>query len=121
MQIVAIDKRDPRPVYAQIGDEIRRAIAVGALHDDDVLPSVRQMAHDLGVNPNTVKQAYRDLERAGVVRARRGEGTFVAAGRKPGTERAAVAQEVATRAVRDARRHGLSVDDLVAAVRELKA
>ena len=75
--LITINNTSHRPIYLQIVDEVRRAIAMGSLQPEDPLPSVRQTAVDLRVNPNTVSQAYRELERAGVVHVRRGRGTFV--------------------------------------------
>ena len=76
---LSINTADPRPIYVQIMDEIRRAVVLGTLRPDDALPSVRQLAGDLRVNPNTVAQAYRELEREGITYVQRGQGTFVAA------------------------------------------
>ena len=115
--LVKIDTRDPRPIYVQIVDEIRRAIVLGTLPPDAPLPSVRQLAVDLRVNPNTVSQAYRELERQGVVHVRRGQGTFVDVGAPNGRERDALAHDVASRALRDAHRHGLDEKELIAAIR----
>ena len=67
-----------RPLYLQIMDEVRRALVVGTLRAEDPLPSVRELASQLVVNPRTVLQAYRELEREGVLYVRRGQGTFVA-------------------------------------------
>ena len=75
---LTINTADPRPIYVQIMDEVRRAIVLDTLRPEDPLPSVRQLAGDLRVNPNTVAQAYRELERSGTVYVRRGQGTFVA-------------------------------------------
>jgi len=75
--IFHIDPADSRPIYLQIMDEVRRAVVVGTLGPDSPLPSVRQLAADLRVNPNTVQQAYRELEREGLIYVRRGQGTFV--------------------------------------------
>ena len=116
--LIAINPSDPRPIYHQIMDEIRRALVVGTLAPDDPLPSVRQLAGELRINPNTVQQAYRELEREGVVHVRRGLGTFVSDALSRRSEREKLVQSLATRALRDAHRHGLSVDELVAAVRE---
>jgi GntR family transcriptional regulator len=115
--LIAIDTHDPRPIYVQIMDEIRRAIVLRTLAPDEPLPSVRQLAVELRVNPNTVSQAYRELERQGIVRVRRGQGTYVLDPRVDGAERAAMASEVATRALRDAHRHGLGADELIDAIR----
>ena len=112
-----VDPNDPTPIYVQIMDEVRRALVLGTLAPDDALPSVRQLAIELRVNPNTVAQAYRELERQGVVHVRRGQGTYVSKTRRNGTERRSLARAVATRALRDAHRHGLSVDELIEALR----
>jgi len=102
-------------------DEIRRAIALGDLRRGDVLPSVRQLAADLRINPHTVAQAYRELERDGLVSVRRGHGTFVTAPDAGEAERRALARGVAERALVDAHRHGVDMDDLIDAIREVRA
>lgn len=120
---IHVDPSDPRPIYLQIVDEVRRARVVGTLRADDPLPSTRQLAAELRVNPNTVQQAYRELERDGVVYVRRGMGTFVAAaaGGAARRERRAMARAVAERALRDAWRHGLSAGELVIALTAVEA
>jgi GntR family transcriptional regulator len=115
--LIAIDPNDPRSIYVQIMDEVRRAVVLGHLRPDDALPSVRQLAIELRVNPNTVSQAYRELERQGVVQVRRGQGTYVLGAGLDGAERSALAAAVAARALRDARRNGLTANDLVDAIR----
>lgn len=120
--LVNLDPRDARPLYLQIMDEVRRALVVGTLRAEDPLPSVRELASELVVNPRTVLQAYRELEREGVVYVRRGQGTFVAPGASPGgDERRALARDVAKRALLDARRNGLGVEELVTTIREVAA
>jgi len=114
--LISVDPGDPRPIYVQIVDEVRRAMVVGTLAPDAPLPSVRQLAVDLRVNPNTVSQAYRELEREGLAYVRRGQGTFVAATSVNGTERRALAAAVAARALRDAYRNGLSARELIDAI-----
>ncbi|MBW8862855.1 MAG: GntR family transcriptional regulator [Acidobacteria bacterium] len=73
-----IDPRSPTPIYAQIVARVRIAVASGELATGDPLPSMRALAGTLRVNPATVVQAYRDLERDGVVDMRQGSGTFIA-------------------------------------------
>ena len=114
---VAINTADPRPIYVQIMDEVRRALVVGTLRSEDPLPSVRQLAADLRLNPNTVAQAYRELEREGIVYVRRGQGTFVAERPPVAAERKHLARDVAERALLDAHRHGLDADELIEAIR----
>ncbi len=114
--LITIDAADPRPIYVQIMDEVRRALVVGTLAPDDALPSVRQLAVDLRVNPNTVAQAYRELERDGVVHVKRGQGTFVNDVGVNGKQRRTIAREVAARALRDAHRNGVGADELIKAI-----
>jgi GntR family transcriptional regulator len=72
-----IDPRSPVPLYEQIAARIRVAIAAEEYRAGDALPSVRQLSSMLRVNPSTVVQAYRDLERQGFVETRHGAGTYV--------------------------------------------
>jgi GntR family transcriptional regulator len=66
------------PLYLQIESQLKHAIAAGALKPDDALPSVRKLAAELRINPNTVARAYQNLERDGVIRTVPGGGTYVA-------------------------------------------
>jgi GntR family transcriptional regulator len=66
------------PVYLQLEQQIKQAIASGVLHSGDPLPSTRRTAADLRINPNTVARAFQNLEREGVIRTVPGGGTFVA-------------------------------------------
>jgi GntR family transcriptional regulator len=116
--LIRLDEKDPRPLYQQIIDEVRRGVVVGLLAEEDPLPSVRHLATELRVNPTTVQQAYREMEREGLVYVRRGQGTFVAARNGDAeAERSRMAAAVAERALRDAYRHALSMSELVEAIR----
>ena len=109
-----VDPRSPTPLYAQIAARIRVAIATGELRPADALPSVRELASELRVNPATVVQAYRDLETEGFVEIRQGAGTFIrelAPGRRA-RERARQARSLVQRLVVDARRAGVSLREL---------
>jgi GntR family transcriptional regulator len=75
----SIDPKSALPIHRQIAEQIRRGVAAGLLLPGDQLPSVRELAARLLVNPNTVAKVYRDLERDGLLETRRGQGTFVAA------------------------------------------
>lgn len=72
-----LDTRSGVPTYLQLVGQVRRGILLGYLLDGDQLPTVREVAGALAVNPNTVAKAYRELERAGLVTPRAGQGTFV--------------------------------------------
>ena len=119
--LISIDAADSRPIYVQITDEVRRGIVIGSLKANDPLPSVRHLAGQLRVNPNTVQQAYRELERLGLIYVRRGQGTFIASSATDGKlddERRALARDLAKRVLQDAYRHGLTADDLTGAIKE---
>src|ERR1051326_7517530 len=73
-----LDSQSGVPVYRQIIDQVLAGIALGALVVGDQLPTVRQVAVDLAINPNTVVRAYRELEIRGVIETQQGMGTFVA-------------------------------------------
>ena len=119
--LVNLDPRDSRPLYLQIMDEVRRALVVGTLRAEDPLPSVRDLASELVVNPRTVSQAYRELEREGIVYVRRGQGTFVSPINPDSNERRDLAHRVAKRALLEARRNGLDAEELVMTIREVAA
>jgi len=72
------DTTSRTPIYRQLIDQIRRAIARGQLKPGDRLPSVRQLSRDLVVNPNTIARAYTELEREGTIVTQQGRGAFVA-------------------------------------------
>jgi GntR family transcriptional regulator len=72
-----IDPADPRPIWRQIEESVRHLVASGALAAGASVPSVRDLARDLQVNPATVSKAYQRLTDAGVLTVRRGEGTYV--------------------------------------------
>ena len=119
--LIDLDPKDPRAVFEQIADEVRRCIAVGVLKADEALPAVRRLADELKVNANTVQHAYRTLEQDGIVYVKRGLGTFVAAKAKDAGRgrQSAVARQIAERMLREGFRHGLLASDLIAALQEI--
>ena len=77
--MVHLDYRDARPIYAQIIDSIKEQITAGILNTGDRLPSVRELASDLAINPNTIQRSYRTLEAEGWIVSVPGKGCFVSA------------------------------------------
>jgi len=75
---IRIDNASGRPVYQQIIDQVKRDIALGRLTRDEKLPTVRQLAGRLAINPNTIAKAYRQLEQEGIIVTKPGSGAFVA-------------------------------------------
>ena len=118
---VELRRDDPRPVYRQIADEVRRAVAVGILKPGEALPAARVMAKQLKLNSNTVQHAYRTLVQEGVIETRRGIGAFVTAAPPRDSRRqpAVIARQIAEQALREAFRHGLLASDLRKALDEI--
>ncbi len=113
-----IDARSPTPLYAQISTRLRVAIAAGELKPGDALPSVRNPAGRLRVNPAPVVQAYRDLEAEGFVEMRQGAGTFVreVIPERRASERTRQASGLVRQLVAEAGRLGISSKELLQAI-----
>lgn len=75
--MISINYRDPRPIYEQIMDSVRKLVISGALAPEEKLPSVRELAGQLAINPNTIQRAYRELESEGYIYSVSGKGSFV--------------------------------------------
>lgn len=75
--MIHIDYKDSRPIYEQISDKLSELILYGILEADTQLPSVRNLAMELAINPNTIQKAYADLERKGYTYSVKGKGNFV--------------------------------------------
>lgn len=115
-----IDPSSGTPIYRQIVDQVRQAVASGVLRPGDRLPSVREMAVELAVNPNTIAKAYQELERDGVIETPRGKGSYVADkdhSLAP-EERLRQFREAVDRLVADAYRLRIDPDTAVALLRE---
>ena len=76
--MIHLDYRDSRPIYEQVQDGLRRLMVSGVLREGEKLPSVRALAGQLAINPNTIQRAYEALEREGYVYSVGGKGSFVA-------------------------------------------
>ena len=115
---IRVDPALPTPLWSQIEESVRYLVASGALRPGDALPSVRDLARDQRINPNTVAKAYQRLAEAGVVEARRGEGTFVAERPPavPAAERSRALREGAVRLATLAANLGATRDEAVAAL-----
>ncbi|MBQ1678734.1 MAG: GntR family transcriptional regulator [Oscillospiraceae bacterium] len=74
--MISLNYRDPRPIYEQLEEKLRRLILSGAIAEGERLPSVRELAGQLAINPNTIQRAYRELEQAGFIYSVPGKGSF---------------------------------------------
>ena len=78
--MIVLDYRDSRPLYQQVKDSLRRMMLTGLLEPDEKLPSVRSLATQLAINPNTIQRAYAELEAEGYIYSVAGRGSLVSAG-----------------------------------------
>ena len=106
----SIDPKSAVPIYRQITDQVRWRVAAGVFAPGDKLPSVRDLATQLLVNPNTIAKVYRDLERDGLLETRRGDGTYISAGASAlaESERSRIVEDRLRSIARDIRAFGLS-------------
>jgi len=112
-----LDSRSGVPAYLQIVQQVKQALRVGLLTPGDQLPKVRDVAHSLAINPNTVLKAYRELEIEGLAEGRPGVGTFVSrslAGESLGAQ--AELRDALVAWLKRAETAGLSADDVIALV-----
>jgi GntR family transcriptional regulator len=110
-----INPSDPAPIWRQIEEGVRRMIVLGALQPGAAVPSVRDLARDLRVNPNTVARAYQRLTEGGFLSVKRGEGTYVAdvPSQPKKAERHEALRDAATRYASTAIAVGAEVPDAV--------
>ena len=116
-----LDARSGVPVYRQILDQVLAGIASGWLAAGDQIPTVRQVAVDLAINPNTVLRAYRELEIRGVLETQQGTGTFISDKKvkKDDVERERQLEQLVGEFVARAGAEGFTVHELVERLREL--
>jgi len=118
----AIDLKSGVPFYRQIIEQIKFAIGRGDLQPGDRLPTVRQLAVDLSINPNTVIRAYRELEIEGVLDTQQGSGTFVGE-RRPqidALERRRMLDQILTELLARASGYGFTLDEVLEGLRQRK-
>jgi GntR family transcriptional regulator len=113
--VFTVDPRSGVPLYLQLIEQITRAVALGTLTPGEQLPTVKALALDLTINPNTVARVYRELERDGVIETSPGRGSFVRSNGTPAEARRAVADialAALDAAIRDAKSLGLLRTDV---------
>jgi GntR family transcriptional regulator len=118
---IQLDLHSGMPVYRQIIDQVRGGIASGLLVPGDQLPTVRQLAVDLAINPNTVIRAYRELELGGLLETHQGTGTFISAQKmkRADAERGKQLAQIVGDCVSRAGAAGFTIDDLIDELRGL--
>ena len=119
----ALDLHTGVPVYRQLIDQVRAGVASGTLAAGDQLPTVRQLAVDLAINPNTVMRAYRELELGGMLETHQGTGTFISDKKieKKSSERERQLGQMASEFAARAGAAGFTLEELIDRMSELLA
>lgn len=114
-----LDLQSRTPIYQQLKEKILRLIMAGAIGPGDPLPSVRVMARELGINPNTVAKAYQDLEKSGLICSVAGKGSFISGEETLDRQMTASVLDRFREAVREARSAGVDRQTALALVEEV--
>ncbi len=117
--MIKIDWQSRTPIYQQIVHRIIELILMGELKENDQLPSVRSMARELGINPNTIQKAYQELEGRGIIYSASGRGNFVLAPEAAGEQKRKECFAVLRKAVGDAKLSGITPKEIDSLVQEV--
>ena len=111
--MISLDYKDKRPLYEQISEKLKELMAVGGFMENSKLPSVRALAVDLSINPNTIQRAYAELERQGYIYSIKGKGNFVAETKVLQYLKSEELKERFSKLVEEAIRLGMSDDEIM--------
>ena len=118
--MIHLDYRDARPIYTQIIDGFKEQISTGVLQSGEKLPSVRELAGSLAINPNTIQRAYRELETEGCIISMPGKGSFVADAADIARQKHQAAEQALRQALADLRALGCSAEELDALYAQMR-
>ena len=116
--MIVIDYKDTRPIYEQVCEKFKVLILKGVLTPDEQMPSVRNLAMELSINPNTIQKAYAQLERDGFIYTVKGRGNFVSTPDKLLTERRKDCMEKLLAVVGEALEYGITREEILAAIQK---
>ncbi|MDQ0272311.1 GntR family transcriptional regulator [Cytobacillus purgationiresistens] len=117
-----LDVRSRKPIYEQLVDKLKELIITEILKTDEQLPSVRSLAQELTINPNTIQKAYRELENQGYIYSIKGKGSFVSpATHQPNTEKIVKVKKELTKYLSEALFLGVSTAELIDLIKEIEA
>lgn len=116
--MIVIDYKDTRPIYEQVSEKFKVLILKGVLAPDEQMPSVRNLAMELSINPNTIQKAYAQLEREGFIYTVKGRGNFVSASDKLLAERRKDCMEKLLAVVDEALEYGITREEILAAIQK---
>jgi GntR family transcriptional regulator len=117
---IVVSPLNPDPMYKQVTDQIKNAVAGGILKPEDKLPSIREMTRELGISEITIKRAYADLEHEGYIFTRSGLGSFVAnvSKEKMRNEKIVEIRQELRRILKSGEKFNISADDIIEAIRK---
>jgi GntR family transcriptional regulator len=117
---IVVSPLNPDPMYKQVTDQVKDAIAGGKLKPEDKLPSIREMTKELGISEITIKRAYTDLEHEGYIFTRSGMGSFVAnvSKEKMRNEKLEEIRQELRKILRSGEKFDISADDIIKAIQE---
>lgn len=114
--MIIIDYKDARPIYEQVAEKFKELILKGAMSPDEQMPSVRNLAMELSINPNTIQKAYGELERQGFIYAVKGRGNFVSGSEQLLEERREGYMKQILALVQEAVEYGISREEILAEI-----
>ena len=116
--MIVLDYQDRRPLYEQVEEKFRNLILIGALEPGSPMPSVRQLAMELSINPNTIQRAYMQLEQEGLIYPVKGKGNFIADSEEVRKiSKASYTEELKT-LIRKGKAMGMEAEELIYIIRE---
>ncbi len=116
--MLSINYKDPRPIYEQVRDALRQLILSGAIAPGEKLPSVRELAASLAINPNTIQRSYRELEALGLINTVPGKGAFAATDGAAAHRRTHELYQQLSAAVQELKLLGVQRSDVISAAEE---
>lgn len=119
--MITLNFKDKRPIYEQVIDRLKELMVVGALPENTQLPSVRSLAVELSINPNTIQRAYAELERQGYIYSLKGRGNFVAENERLRDLKIDEVKEKIRDVIDEARKLGLRDEEIIAVIREYES
>ena len=114
--MIIIDYKDTRPIYEQVAEKFKVLILKGAMQADEQMPSVRSLAMELSINPNTIQKAYAQLERDGFIYTVKGRGNFIAGIEKLLEEKRKSCLDEILKLVKEALEYGVTREEIISVI-----
>lgn len=118
--MIILDYKDTRPIYEQIVEKFKQLILKGVLKKDEQMPSVRSLAMELSINPNTIQKAYAELERQGFIYTVKGRGNFIADNGRLLEERKKELKLDLLKLYREGKELGMTKDEFIDSLKEME-